>query len=1639
MAFGKPTAGDPGAATEGRAQTLASLEPPTLLARLRGLTQARYFSAVLLAVIIGFALWLRLWGNNWDAGQHIHPDERFQTMVESHIQVPSSLGQYFNSAQSPFNPYNQEEGSFVYGTFPLFFVRIVAEVLNKADYADINLVGRLLSGLFDVGSVLLIFLVGRHLYGRKVGLLAAFLLTVTVLNIQHAHFFVVDSFLTFFCLLCIYYSVRIVKEGGWYAYAMAGVAFGLAVACKLNAVPLLGIVALAALIRSWPSVQQVLVSARTAVAVTLASRLGASQPGAPTTAVALADLRGVLVKESRPEPGATPWLAVALTGAFVAAFAGLLGVPVLFWPALAAMALAMVPLALRWGRLPLLLRGVLGLLILISAAFVVFRTAQPYAFAGSHWWDVELSQHWRDDMNNLRRQSTGQDFPPNIQWIGRTPFLFPLKNMVVWGMGPALGLAAWGGVLYAAWRTIARRESQHLLLVVWILGNFLYSGGRFVTAMRYFLPIYPEMVLLAAFGLLALWNEHSKWPLARRLGGLYRYARPAVPVVAKGALIATVVLTTLWALAFTSIYRRPLSRLEASEWIYENVPQGSALSNEHWDDALPMSFPDGRNSSRYTMIELGLYNDDSPEKVDELLAALDQTDYVLLTSNRLYGSIPRVPARYPVTTRYYELLFKEELGFEIAATFTSYPSLFGIEIPDQGAEEAFSVYDHPKVTIFRKTADYVPEDVEALLLAAAPESAVHLTPSEATTNGLILRPGDRETQQSGGTWTSLFDPDSLSNRFPAVTWLLVVQAAALALVPLAAVLFRSLPDGGYLLTKPLAILAMAYPVWLGASLKVFDFTRGFSLGIFLLLLLAGGLAAYRMRDTLRDYVRQHWRLILFGEALFLGAFLVLYLIRLNNPDLWHAARGGEKPMDFAYLNAVTRSTTIPPYDPWFGGGYINYYYFGQFMTGNLVKLTGILPEVAFNLAVPLFFAASVAAAFSVGYNLAEASRRLLRRRPGWLRIPPWTVVLAGLMAALLVTVVGNLKGADVEVDRLAAVSPWQTDIPVVDSVLATVGGGAKALFGGAELGRYDYWGPSRAIMTEPGNLAITEFPYFTFLFADLHAHLMAIPFTILSLGIGLALVLNASSEAAGGGGSPPGGRGKPYTTLGLVALLGLVVGALRWINSWDYPTFLIVALAVVLIAGWARAQRIDIAMLGRAVALGALLAALSWAFFLPFSRSYALPATGFQAMPDASEMPRTPFHQYLSHFGLFVFLVGSLLTFWGHRAVRRRGGGRATVALVATGVGVFAAATLVVGLAGRASGVVPGISITGLSAMTFLKELSTNTIPVAAFSLFGLAVVALLAWEVFRSRQPDAPLRMLVLGMVAMALVLSAAVEVAVLNPDIGRQNTVFKFYLQIWILLALASAFAVWYLAAALASRWDSLRQWVRDKLDRPSVSAPRLAFATGLVVLLVAALVYPIEATRWRVRLDDRFAAASQEPGRLVAAGGFTNNGLAFMADAVYQDEHGPIELKYDYDAIMWLRNNVQGSPVTIEAVAGEYRWGSRFAIYTGLPTVLGWRWHQTQQRGSFAYMVETRLQDVDRFYMTTDPDEAETILREYGVSLVILGQVERYYYPGPGLDKFDAMEGSSLELVYENPQTRIYRVVEDYLRPLATTPPS
>jgi uncharacterized membrane protein len=280
-------------------------------------------------------------------------------------------------------------------------------------------------------------------------------------------------------------------------------------------------------------------------------------------------------------------------------------------------------------------------------------------------------------------------------------------------------------------------------------------------------------------------------------------------------------------------------------------------------------------------------------------------------------------------------------------------------------------------------------------------------------------------------------------------------------------------------------------------------------------------------------------------------------------------------------------------------------------------------------------------------------------------------------------------------------------------------------------------------------------------------------------------------------------------------------------------------------------------------------------------------------------------------------------------------------------------------------------------------------------------VLPLAAWAgvlILRPNTPDS--KRFVLFLIATGLVLTLMVETIVLVGDIGRMNTVFKFYLQVWTFLAICAA-------AALGWVWAWVSRW---RLGL------RTIWQVVLVGLVAIASLYPILGGM--AKMKDRMDSLAPH----------TLDGMTFMQYTQYAETWGTMDLGQDYRAIRWLQENVAGSPVIVEAnLRNLYRWGSRMTIYTGLPGVVGWEWHQQQQRAVLANnWVSERIAEVDEFYLTTDWELARAFLEKYDVRYVILGQQERGHYPGEGLEKFAAAEGILWRTVYVDMDTVIYEVI-------------
>lgn len=247
---------------------------------------------------------------------------------------------------------------------------------------------------------------------------------------------------------------------------------------------------------------------------------------------------------------------------------------------------------------------------------------------------------------------------------------------------------------------------------------------------------------------------------------------------------------------------------------------------------------------------------------------------------------------------------------------------------------------------------------------------------------------------------------------------------------------------------------------------------------------------------------------------------------------------------------------------------------------------------------------------------------------------------------------------------------------------------------------------------------------------------------------------------------------------------------------------------------------------------------------------------------------------------------------------------------------------------------------------------------------------------------------------------LTLVVELVYLPGDIGRMNTVFKFYLQSWIMFALS---------AGVCFGWviKSLRYW-----------HPRLTFFWQLILFLLVTSTFLFTTLGTTDKVRDRMnpeAATSLD-------------GMAYMASATYYDMGVEMNLEEDYHAIQWMQDNVEGSPVILEGQAYEYRWGNRFTIYTGLPGVIGWNWHQRQQRAILRNnVVQERVDAVNIFYTTESIDVMLDFIEKYDVAYIVVGQLEHAFYPGGELDKFERYEGELWDEVFRYGSTVIYQVVD------------
>jgi YYY domain-containing protein len=950
-------------------------------------------------------------------------------------------------------------------------------------------------------------------------------------------------------------------------------------------------------------------------------------------------------------------------------------------------------------------------------------------------------------------------------------------------------------------------------------------------------------------------------------------------------------------------------------------------------------------------------------------------------------------------------------------------------------------------------------------------------------------------------------------------WWLVIQAFGLAGLPLARFLFRALPDRGYAFAKPLGLLLTSYLAWLLAMLGLAPFGTGLIIASGLVVTAIGLLAAPRPTTGHRPpttdkrsgfsvlgsqfsngWLCQNWKLVLSYEVVFALALIFLALLRSYNPTPW----GTERPMDFALFNAIRRSATFPPHDPWLAGYSINYYYFGYMLMAVVALVSGLAPSVAFNLSLALIFALTALGVAGVVFNLIAltpgAGRQLTTTRTHMASLGKLAAMVLAVVAVLyagnqsgaLQIITGTeisvaLKGQQLSQAISNGIGPRQ---PLYLAPPFKANGwdfdGTQVITPADKVKDFNWWWPSRTVWDDyadpeaPGGqpfrrYTITEFPFFSFWLGDMHPHVMALPFGLLALALALQTLARPTA--------PPFIMGR-HGWLEL-ALTGIVLGSLYAINSWDFPTYLLLFLGALLLLyvrlgnppDWSQEpgarsqetgarsqepgegdteQSVEDRESSKDVQLNA-----------PTNRESA--EGGGWRMDDSQRAIPDPRSSILDPRSSPVhpFTRSPLQAVWWRHF--------ASQAFLAVLTSFTMLAPFYMTFHSLVGGKEPLVNIPILATLTrTLGFVTSSRTAIYSFLLiFGLFLVPLVAFVLAQGRRtaqattglPTHPFTRWLpwLALAALVLGLLIGFPLLVLLP-----LAIYAVALAIQHAHQPAAAFVLWAFALICLVCFGTEVVYIRDTFEGASSRMNTIfkfyyqawliwGVLAGYALWWLAA--WPTTDDRSRgSRIEDRGSQARSTRSSIfdlrssilirwpviglfivLLAGAllypWLTAGQTFReGQRIGLEGQTPRETTAEgAAAIGWLRASVPGNTVVLEAVGGQYN-GEGFggvSAATGLATVLGWPGHEDQWRGgdpAAQAQIGPRQQDVATIYTTADVGQARALLEKYSVDYVYLGSLERATItqagaPTEALDKFAQLG----EPVFQQGDITIYRVIK------------
>ena len=686
------------------------------------------------------------------------------------------------------------------------------------------------------------------------------------------------------------------------------------------------------------------------------------------------------------------------------------------------------------------------------------------------------------------------------------------------------------------------------------------------------------------------------------------------------------------------------------------------------------------------------------------------------------------------------------------------------------------------------------------------------------------------------------------------TWWLLAGVLGLCAMPLTGRLFQGFADKGWIFSKALAIAVTGFFTWFLVSIKLAAFTTLTCVAVVLIFVVCCiGLFLYQSRKGIWCMPEGYGDLVFWEEVIFFAAFLMWTYFAGFHPQ----AYGTEKFMDYGFMEAMMRSTTLPATDLWYSQGKINYYYGGQYFAVFLTKLSVTKVAKTYNLMRTFVAAFAFAMPFSLVYQMVRD--RMDGQLTGKKRcVPP----MAGLTAGISLSLAGN--GHYIVYKW---VLPWIQKLQGVES---------DSSYWFPDATRYIGYNPYRE-----EDRTIHEFPSYSFVLGDLHAHVVNILFVLLLIGILYAWMKKMKSQRLDQVDLRTSAFWKREMLSPYLLLAGLLLGMYQWTNFWDFVIYFVVTGGVMLFGNIVRLGGRIRKILAVTIVQALELLAVSYLVILPFTIQ-------FDSMVDGVGIAK--YHSYFYQ----------LLVLWG--------------------IPVLLVLVFVISLLREKLKQVEHKSLYSLMAATDVPDLFAL---ITGLCAFGLILIPELVYvrDIYENGN--------------------------------ARANTMFKLTYQAYILFALTMGYGIYRLLIV-----------TRNKLSKVLAG----------VVLFFLVWTFGYLGNSVKTWFGDVWKVSDYQG----------LDATTFLEQQVPEDAA----------AIRWLRANITGSPVVLEAPGDSYTKYERVSAATGLPTVIGWRVHEWLWRSNVAD-VDFKAEDVRRIYTSTDEDQVKRLLTNYDVSYIFVGSTEREKY--------------------------------------------